>query len=56
MPEAENTHSRKEETALTNPRVVIVGDGFGGTLCGARFLFARRLTVEKLGIAFRQAV
>src|SRR5438045_5168359 len=30
MTEAEKTHSYKKETALTKPRVVIVGGGFGG--------------------------
>ncbi|HEY4270588.1 MAG TPA: NAD(P)/FAD-dependent oxidoreductase [Candidatus Udaeobacter sp.] len=37
MTEAEKTHSYKTETALTQPRVVIVGGGFGG-LCAARGL------------------
>src|SRR5436305_7877065 len=30
MTETEKTHSYKKETALTKPRVVIVGGGFGG--------------------------
>src|SRR6266478_814525 len=37
MTEAEKTHSYKKETALTKPRVVIVGGGFGG-LYAARVL------------------
>src|SRR6266576_5978628 len=37
MTEAEKTHSYKKETALTQPRVVIIGGGFGG-LCAARGL------------------
>src|SRR5437763_14403352 len=37
MTEAEKTHSYKKETALTKPRVVIVGGGFGG-LYAARAL------------------
>jgi NADH dehydrogenase, FAD-containing subunit len=37
MTEAEKTHSYKTETALTKPRVVIIGGGFGG-LCAARGL------------------
>src|SRR5213594_3760990 len=37
MTEAEKTHSYKKETALTQPRVVIVGGGFGG-LYAARAL------------------
>jgi NADH dehydrogenase len=44
MPEAENTHSRKKETALTNPRVVIVGGGFGG-LYAARALAGAPVSV-----------
>src|SRR5215472_6905050 len=44
MPEAENTHSRKKETALTNPRVVIVGGGFGG-LYAARALGGASVSV-----------
>jgi NADH dehydrogenase len=37
MTEADKTHSHKEETAVTQPRVVIVGGGFGG-LYAARAL------------------
>ena len=38
------THSYKKETALTKPRVVIVGGGFGG-LCAARGLVGAPLSV-----------
>jgi hypothetical protein len=37
MTDADKTHSYKKEIALTQPRVVIVGGGFGG-LCAARGL------------------
>src|SRR2546430_14679922 len=37
MTEAEKTHSYKKETGLTQPRIVIVGGGFGG-LSAARSL------------------
>ncbi|HEV2714943.1 MAG TPA: NAD(P)-binding protein, partial [Terriglobales bacterium] len=44
MTEAEKTHSYKKETAVTNPRVVIVGGGFGG-LYAARALAAAPVSV-----------
>src|SRR2546421_11232610 len=44
MTEAEKTHSYKKETALTQPRVVIVGGGFGG-LCAARGLAGAPVSV-----------
>src|SRR5215467_7950130 len=44
MTEAEKTHSYKKETALTKPRVVIVGGGFGG-LYAARSLVGAPLKV-----------
>jgi NADH:ubiquinone reductase (H+-translocating) len=44
MTEAEKTHSHKEETALTRPRVVIVGGGFGG-LWAARGLAGAPVSV-----------
>src|SRR5207244_5667884 len=44
MSEAEKTHSCKKETALTQPRVVIVGGGFGG-LCAARGLAGAPVSV-----------
>jgi NADPH-dependent 2,4-dienoyl-CoA reductase/sulfur reductase-like enzyme len=44
MTEAEKTHSYKKETALTNPRVVIVGGGFGG-LYAARALAGAPVSV-----------
>src|SRR5213592_5148463 len=44
MTEAEKTHSYKKETALTQPRVVIVGGGFGG-LYAARALAGAPLSV-----------
>jgi NADH dehydrogenase FAD-containing subunit len=37
MTEAEKTHSYKKETALTQPRVVIVGGGFGGLYAARAF-------------------
>jgi NADH:quinone reductase (non-electrogenic) len=37
MTEAEKTHSYKTETALTKPRVVIVGGGFGGLYAARAF-------------------
>src|SRR5947199_3605458 len=44
MTEAEKTHSHKKETALTKPRVVIVGGGFGG-LYAARALAGAPVSV-----------
>src|SRR5437762_13920634 len=44
MTEAEKTHSYKKETALTQPRVVIVGGGFGG-LYAARALASGPVSV-----------
>ena len=44
MTEAEKTHSYKKETALTKPRVVIIGGGFGG-LCAARGLVGAPVSV-----------
>ena len=44
MTEAEKTHSYKKETALTQPRVVIVGGGFGG-LYSARALASAPVSV-----------
>ena len=44
MTEAEKSHSYKKETALTKPRVVIVGGGFGG-LCAARGLAGAPVSV-----------
>src|SRR6476620_600814 len=44
MTEAEKTHSYKTETALTKPRVVIIGGGFGG-LCAARGLVGAPVSV-----------
>ena len=44
MTEAEKTHSYKKETALTKPRVVIVGGGFGG-LYAARALAGASVSV-----------
>jgi NADPH-dependent 2,4-dienoyl-CoA reductase/sulfur reductase-like enzyme len=44
MTEAEKTHSYKKETALTKPRVVIVGGGFGG-LYAARALAGAPVSV-----------
>jgi hypothetical protein len=44
MTDAEKTHSYKKETALTQPRVVIVGGGFGG-LCAARGLVGAPVSV-----------
>src|SRR5256886_9641770 len=44
MTEAEKTHSYKKETALTQPRVVIIGGGFGG-LCAARGLAGALVSV-----------
>src|SRR6266478_5978778 len=44
MTEAEKTHSYKKEIALTQPRVVIVGGGFGG-LCAARGLAGAPVSV-----------
>src|SRR6267142_5394243 len=44
MTEAEKTHSYKKETALTQPRVVIVGGGFGG-LYAARALAGAPVSV-----------
>jgi pimeloyl-ACP methyl ester carboxylesterase len=44
MTEAEKTHSYKKETALTQPRVVIIGGGFGG-LCAARGLAGAPVSV-----------
>ncbi len=44
MTEAEKTHSYKEERALTRPRVVIVGGGFGG-LYAARALAGAPVSV-----------
>src|SRR6266487_790369 len=44
MTEAEKTHSYKKETALTKPRIVIVGGGFGG-LYAARALAGAPVSV-----------
>src|SRR5438309_219044 len=44
MTEAEKTHSYKKETALTKPRVVIIGGGFGG-LYAARALAGAPVSV-----------
>ena len=44
MTETEKTHSYKKETALTQPRIVIVGGGFGG-LCAARGLAGAPVSV-----------
>src|SRR5258708_32696584 len=44
MTEAEKTHSYKKEIALTQPRVVIVGGGFGG-LCAVRGLAGAPVSV-----------
>src|SRR6266550_3748159 len=44
MTEADKTHSYKKETALTKPRVVIIGGGFGG-LCAARGLAGALVSV-----------
>jgi NADH dehydrogenase len=44
MIENEKTYSYKKETALTQPRVVIVGGGFGG-LCAARGLAGAPVSV-----------
>jgi len=44
MTEAEKNHSYKKETALTQPRVVIVGGGFGG-LYAARALAGAPVSV-----------
>src|SRR5438876_12325460 len=44
MTEAEKTHSSERETTLTNPRVVIVGGGFGG-LYAARALAGAPVSV-----------
>jgi len=44
MTEADKTHSYKKETALTQPRVVIVGGGFGG-LYSARALASAPVSV-----------
>jgi NADH dehydrogenase len=44
MTEADKTHSYKKETALTKPRVVIVGGGFGG-LYAARALAGAPVSV-----------
>jgi NADH:ubiquinone reductase (H+-translocating) len=44
MTEAEKSHSYKKETALTKPRVVIVGGGFGG-LYAARALASAPVSV-----------
>jgi len=44
MTEAEKTHSYKKETALTKPRVVIIGGGFGG-LYAARALASAPVSV-----------
>src|SRR5216110_2817386 len=44
MTEAEKTHSYKKETALTQPRVFIVGGGFGG-LYAARALAGAPVSV-----------
>jgi NADH:quinone reductase (non-electrogenic) len=44
MNEVEKTHSYKKETALTKPRVVIVGGGFGG-LYAARALAGAPISV-----------
>src|SRR4029453_14407071 len=48
MTEAEKTHSYKKQTALTKPRVVIVGGGFGGLYAAKYFdkTLARRDDVE----------
>ena len=44
MTDDEKTHSYKKETVLTQPRVVIVGGGFGG-LCAARGLAGAPVSV-----------
>src|SRR5258705_6536101 len=44
MTEAEKNHSYKKETALTQPRMVIIGGGFGG-LCAARGLAGAPVSV-----------
>src|SRR5438552_6073596 len=44
MTEGEKTHSYKKKTALTQPRVVIVGGGFGG-LHAARALAGAPVSV-----------
>jgi NADPH-dependent 2,4-dienoyl-CoA reductase/sulfur reductase-like enzyme len=44
MTEAEKTDSSNKEVALTKPRVVIVGGGFGG-LCAARGLLGAPFSV-----------
>src|SRR5207253_10654664 len=44
MTEAEKTHSSETETTSTNPRVVIVGGGFGG-LYAARALAGAPVSV-----------
>src|SRR4029453_7962152 len=44
MTEAEKTHSYKKETSVTQPRVVIVGGGFGG-LYAARALAGAPVSV-----------
>src|SRR5437763_12291317 len=44
MTEAEKTHSHKKETALANPRVVVVGGVFGG-LYAARALAGAPVSV-----------
>ena len=44
MTEADKTHSYKKETALIQPRVVIVGGGFGG-LYSARALASAPVSV-----------
>ncbi len=50
MTQAEKTHSYKKETALTKPRVVIIGGGFGG-LCAARGLVGARVGIAPAAVS-----